>query len=798
VSEGFAGRREDARLLKGEGRYTADWNFPGQLYGAFLRSDRSHAFLEKIDAGKAKTAPGVVAIFTGEDVKHFKTPPPQVKAPGRGGVPIKVPERPTLARERVRYVGQELALVVAASPAAAQDALELIEVDYRELPVVVNGAAALAPGAPQLHDSVPGNLAYDFEYGNEAAANEAFARAAHVTRLTLESTRVSGNPMEPKACVAVHRPADDSYDVYASSQGLSMMLPNLAAITGTPLERIRLHAHDVGGGFGIRSQAYPEYCALMHAARALGRPVKWVGSRFETIVSDHHGRAAELSGELALDRDGRFLALRLSWICNSGAYLSQAGPIINTVNPSTHAINAYRFPALYGRHRLALTNTTPITAYRGAGRPNVSYLIERLVDEAARETGIDRIELRRRNLIPEDAFPYKTPAGSTYDSGDPPGYLADALRFSNWDGFASRRDLSRRSGKLRGIGCAVFVEPSGGSSHGEEQAAIKFGESGNPSLYVLSGPSGQGHETMFADLVARELGISPESISVRPSDPEGPKLIGGGTVGSRSMMAHGGALVATARAVVKKGLDFAARELEVAAPDIEFRDGKYRVKGTDLSLSFQEIARRYRHELDTLQGIAAPLAFPGGAHVAEVEIDPETGVIEIVDYVAVDDCGRTLNEVLLHGQIFGGIVQGAGQVLLEHCVYDSSGQILTGSFMDYAMPKPEILRGARLYEHNVPSPTNLLGAKGAGEAGTTGAIPALANAVIDALRPLGIHHLDFPYSPARIWQAIASADEGAGEHQRAMVEGSQSASAGKSTSSASLARSAMTNGITPR
>ncbi|MFL6612089.1 MAG: xanthine dehydrogenase family protein molybdopterin-binding subunit, partial [Pseudomonas sp.] len=319
------------------------------------------------------------------------------------------------------------------------------------------------------------------------------------------------------------------------------------------------------------------------------------------------------------------------------------------------------------------------------------------------------------------------------------------------------RELSRRKNRLRGIGCAVFVEPSGGSSHGEEQAAIKFGESGNPSLFVLSGPSGQGHETVFADLVAREFGISPDSISVRPSDPEGPKLTGGGTVGSRSTMAHGSALVATARAVVKKGLDLAAKELEVAAADLEFAAGKYRVKGTDMAITFQEIARRYRGELDTLQGIAAPLAFPGGAHVAEVEIDPETGVIDIVDYVAVDDCGRVINETLLHGQIFGGIVQGIGQVLLEHAVYDDSGQILTGSFMDYAMPKPEILRDARLYEHNVPSPTNLLGAKGAGEAGTTGAIPALANALIDALRPLGIHELDFPYSPARVWQAIRAA-----------------------------------------
>jgi carbon-monoxide dehydrogenase large subunit len=757
VSSSFSGRREDPRLLKGEGRYTADWNFPGQLYGAFLRSDRAHARIAAMNTDAARAMPGVVAVFTGEDVKHFKTPPAQVKAPGRGGQLIKVPERQILARDRVRYVGQEVALAVASTPAAAQDAAEAIDVQYEELPVVVDGAQALESQAPLLHESVPGNLAFDYVYGDEAAAAEAIAKAAHVTRLTLDSTRVSGNPMEPKACVVVYEPATDSYDVYASSQGMSMMLPNFAAITGTPAERIRLHARDVGGGFGVRSQAYPEYCALMHAAKVLGKPVKWVGSRFETIVSDHHGRAAELRGELALDRDGRFIGLRLDWICNSGAYLSQAGPIINTLNPSTHAINVYRIPALYGRHRLALTNTTPITAYRGAGRPNVSYLIERLVDEAARETGIDRVEIRRRNFIPKEAFPYKTPAGSTYDSGNPPGYLEDALKHSDWAGFAQRKKESERRGKLRGIGCAVFVEPSGGSAGGPEQAAIKFGESGNPSLYVLSGPSGQGHETVFPELVAQEFGIAAESIELHASDPAGPKLIGLGTIGSRSMMAHGSALVATARAAVKKGLALAAKELEVAPADLEFAQGKYRVKGTDLSISFQQVARRYHRELDSLEGIAGPLSFPGGAHVAEVEIDPDTGVIDIVNYVAVDDCGRVINHVLLEGQTFGGIVQGIGQVLIEHCVYDETGQLLTGSFMDYAMPRPEILTSAKLYEHCVPSPTNLLGAKGAGEAGTTGAIPTLANAVIDALRPLGIHHLDFPYSPARIWQAITHA-----------------------------------------
>ena len=757
MSRPFTGRREDARLLTGQGRYTADWNLPGQLYGYFLRSDRAHAEIAFLSTEEAMKGEGVAAIYTGKDTADFKTPPPMVKAPGRGGTALKVPERPVLARERVRYVGQEIALVVASSALAAQDAAERIEIEYRELPAVVDEKRALEPGAPLLHESVPGNLAYDFEYGNEAATAEAFARAAHVTRLTLDSTRVSGNPMEPKACVVSYDAASGSYDVYASSQGMSMMLPNFAAITGVPAEKIRLHARDVGGGFGIRSQAYPEYCALMLAAKRLGKPVKWVGSRFETIVSDHHGRAAQLGGELALDRDGRFLGLRLVWTCNMGAYLSQAGPLINTLNPSMHAVNVYRIPALYGRHRLALTNTTPITAYRGAGRPNVSYLVERLVDEAARETGIDRIEIRRRNLIPKEAYPYKTPTGSTYDSGDPAGELEDALKYSDWGSFSERKKSSEKNGKLRGIGCAVFCESSGSGASPQEQAAIKFGESGNASLYVLAGPSGQGHETVFPEIVAEILGVHASTIELRASDPSGPQLMGGGTVSSRSIMSHGGALVVTARAVVKKAMELAAKDLEVAGNDLEFSRGTFHVKGTDISVSFQEIARRYHSQLDSLEGIPTPTSFPGGAHVAEVEIDPDSGEIRIERYVAVDDCGRVINHVLLEGQVMGGIVQGVGQVLVEHCVYDDAGQLLTGSFMDYAMPRADLIVDMRIHDHSVPSPNNPLGAKGAGEAGTTGAIPALANAVIDALRPLGIHRLDFPYSPVRIWEAMAKA-----------------------------------------
>jgi aerobic carbon-monoxide dehydrogenase large subunit len=428
------------------------------------------------------------------------------------------------------------------------------------------------------------------------------------------------------------------------------------------------------------------------------------------------------------------------------------------VNPASHFINAYRIAALHGEHRLVLTNTTPTTAYRGAGRPHVSYLVERLVEEAARETGIDRIELRRRNLIRKEDFPYKTPVGSTYDSGDPPGQLDKAIRFSDWQEFEGRRKNALKRGKLRGIGLAMFFEPSGGGAVPQEQAEIKFGDSGNASLYALCGPSGQGHETVLPALVAEVLGMPAERLTLKASDPHGPRLAGGGTVGSRSTMSHGSALTVAAREVVKKGFDLAAGALEVSVADLHFEKGTYKVKGTDLAISLQEIAKRYGSALDAQGAVSLTTAFPSGTHVAEVEVDPQTGMIEVVAYVGVDDCGRVVNHTLLEGQLHGGITQGIGQALLEHCVYDrASAQLLTGSFMDYAMPRPGVLPEVKLYDHSVPSPNNPLGVKGAGEAGTVGSIPTIANAVLDALRPLGIHRLDFPYSPLRIWQAIDAA-----------------------------------------
>jgi carbon-monoxide dehydrogenase large subunit len=764
LSGAFKGRREDLRLVTGRGKYTSDWNLAGQLHAHFLRSDRAHAEIVSLNVEAARSSAGVVAVLTGTDTARagFKSTPNIARYPGRGGAGIKVPHRDGLANGRVRFVGQEVALVVATSALAAQDAAERIEVEYRDLPVIVDAEAALAPGAEQLYPDIPGNLCFDYEYGDEAKTAEAFSRAAHVTRIELGSQRMVGNPMEPKACLAAYDAKTGQYDLYTSSQGLSLMRGSASGITGVPPEKIMVHAQDVGGGFGIRSDAYSEYCVAMLAARTLGKPVKWTSSRSETFVSDYHGRAAKLVGELALDREGKFLAIRIQWVVNMGAYLSTPGALINTLPPGLHATNLYRIPVMYGRHRLALTNTTPTTAYRGAGRPNVCYLAERLVEEAAREMKIDRVELRRRNLIPKDAFPYQTPhPHSIYDSGDPHGLLDEAIARGEWKTFESRRAEAKKRGKLRGIGCAVFVEPAGAGGAPKEEAMIKFGESGNALLYSLAGPSGQGHETVYPEVVGEALGMDPERITLRASDPGGPLLIGEGTIGSRSMMAHGGSLLVAAREVVKKGTELAAKDLEVAPTDLEFSKGRYRVKGTDISVGIEDLAKKHPGALDSRGEIPLPRSFPSGAHVAEVEIDPETGVVDLLRYIAVDDCGRVINHVLLDGQLHGGIAQGIGQVMGEHAIYDgASGQLLTGTFMDYEMPRADGMPEMLLHDRSIPSPGNPLGVKGAGEAGTTGAVPTVANAVIDALRHLGIDTLDFPYTPDRIWHAIRAARGG--------------------------------------
>jgi aerobic carbon-monoxide dehydrogenase large subunit len=753
VAVEFKGRREDGRLLTGQGRYTSDWNRPDQVYAAFLRADRAHAVIRSIDTRTARAAPGVLAVLTGADAvaAGFDKGAAMMPVKGRGEA-LRVPRRPALATDRVRFVGEPVALVVASTAHQAQDGAEQIAVDYETLAAVADAADALAPGAPVIHQSVPGNLCFDFDYGDEAATDAAFAAAAHVVRLTLTSGRVVGNPMEPKAALA-HWDGD-TLDLWTSTQGMTAMRDSLAAQSGLPPERIRIRAKDVGGGFGIRGPAYPEHMAVALAARVTGRPVKWVASRGETFLSDYHGRGLVMTGALALDAEGKFVALRHEWLADQGAHPVATGPLINSLNPATMSTGCYRVPAVYGRHRLAITNTVPITAYRGAGRPDMAYIVERLVDEAALRTGIDRIELRRRNLIPREAFPYRLPTGAVvaeYDSGDYRAGLDRALADADWDGFPARRAEAAAAGRLRGIGCAVFVEPSGGVVP-KDEVAITFDPDGAVVLHTVVTSNGQGHETVYPEIVARVLQIDPSRVRLSAGDPEGPVLVGGGAFASRSMMSHGAASLVAAREVLEKGRVLAADALETAVADIEYADGVFRVAGTDRMIEL--VALTTDGALDTTTGLAANRAFPSGAHVAEVEIDPETGMTQVVRYTAVDDCGVVISPVLLEGQILGGMFQGLGQVLGELCVYDTGGQLLTGSFMDYAMPRADMLTQFSIGDACVPSPNNPLGVKGAGEAGTTGALPAAMNAVLDALRPAGVTELDMPASAHLVWRAL--------------------------------------------
>ena len=761
----FAGRREDRRLLTGAGRYTADWSLPGQLHAAFLRSDRAHAEIASLDAGAALAMPGVHAVLTGADAVAAGYDRGQALMPvtGRGGMALIVPRRPALAHGRARYVGEPVALVVAETAALAQDAVESIAVEWRDLAAVVDANAALAPGAPLIHADMPGNLCFDYEYGDAQAVEVAFADAPHVVRVALRSDRVVGNPMEPKSALA--RWDGDTLDLWTGNQGSVALRDNLAALTGIPAECIRVRAQDVGGGFGIRGGAYPEHAALALAAQRTGRPVKWVASRTETFLSDYHGRGLCLEAELALDGDGGFLAIRHAWVGDQGAYPVATGPLINTLNPAMMCVGCYRIPLAYGRHRLAVTNTVPITAYRGAGRPDMAYAVERLVDEAARRLGVDRLELRRRNLIPRDLFPYRLPTGTaTYDSGDYAALLDAAAEAADWAGFETRRAEAAARGRLRGIGCALFVEPAGGVV-ARDEARITVADGGERFLvHVATGSSGQGHETVFPEIAARVLGIPAECIELRAGDPDGPPVFGGGAFASRSMLSQGAASRVAADAVVENGRALASDALEAAPGDIEFEAGAYRIAGTDRAVTLLDLARRHAngddggaHPLDALVELPASRAFPSGAHVAEVEVDPETGTVELLRYVAVDDCGAVLNETLLEGQILGGMMQGLGQVFGEICRYDESGQMLTASFMDYAMPRAELLRDAEIRDGSVPSPNNPLGVKGAGEAGTTGALPTAMNAVLDALRPAGVAHLDMPVSPPRVWAALRAA-----------------------------------------
>lgn len=757
-------RREDQRLITGQGLYTADQSLANQAHAYFLRADRAHADIVSIDTAAARALKGVLGVFTGQEVADakLKTAPAVAFFSGKNGTKLKVPPHEALAHDRVRFVGEPVVLVVAETLAIAQDAAELVTIDYRDLTPHTTAQDAIAAGATELHADVPGNLAVEYEYGNQAATDAQFAKAAHVATVTLDAQRIMGNPLEPKSCMASFDSASGVFNVYAPTQGAADIRGVLSLIFSLPVDKIRVHSRDVGGGFGVRGEVYPEFVAVMLAARALGRTVKWTGTRAETMVGDHHARAATLTGSLALDKRGKFLGLRIDWLVNLGAYCSNAGAFINTAAaPTSTAVNLYRVPAVYGSHQLVFTNTTPTAPYRGAGRPNVSYLCERLVDEAARVTGIDRVEIRRRNMIGKEDFPYKTPTGSVYDSGDPHGLLDQVIEAADWKNFNQRRKESKKRGKLRGMGLAVFIEPSGGPGH--EEIVIRFDAEGKVQLFTMAGPSGQGHETVFTAVVADVLGIAEERLDLRYNDPDAPIMVGLGSFGSRSLMSHGAALKRGADEVVRKAKELAAKELEVSPDDVRFDAGRFSIPGTDLTISLDEVVRRHttgnEHPLNTTMKIETASSYPSGAHVAEVEIDPDTGVLEILSYIAVDDCGRMLNPAIVEGQLIGGMMQSIGQVVGEFVAYErDTGQLLTGSFMDYYMPRAAVLPDdLRLLDRSVLSPNNVLGVKGVGEAGATGAVPTLANAVMDALQREGVTHLDMPYSSHRLWAALHEA-----------------------------------------
>ena len=748
-------RVEDFRLITGGGKYASDWNAPGQLYGYFVRADRAHAQIISVNTGHALKSPGVTHIFTGADAVNagYTRMPHTLRFAGRNGTQALAPLRPALAHGKVRFVGEALALVVAASAAAAQEAAELVEVEYRDLPCVVRPENALAPGAPQLHLDVPGNLSLEVEVGNAQDVESAFAAAAHVTRLKLDSTRVAPNPMEPRACLVAYDAASGEYTFNLCMQGVTTLRKQISSYTKVPENLLKFEVRDVGGGFGQRVIAYPEYCALMLAAKAAGRPVKWVSTRVEGFLADAHGRANIIDGELALDRDGKFLALRMKWINDMGAYLAPSAPG-HIRNTSTCMSGVYRIPALYALYRVVLTNTAPISSYRGAGRPDIAYAVERLVNQAAADLGMDAAEIRRRNFIPPEAFPYRTATGSVYENADLPGMLKKALRLADWDGYAQRRARSASAGKLRGIGISTVIENTGPAQEAE-QVELKLDASGIVTVHTVSKSQGQGHETTQTMIVANALGLPLAQVRVVQCASDS-KVQGHHTGGSRSTVGAGSACYLAAHKLIDEGKTLAALQLKLEPSQISYLKGEFRSMDSEHSVKLADLANS-----KTLSFIAEGKfgsTFPNGCHIVEVEIDPDTGVTSIVSYCVVDDCGVIINRAIVEGQLHGGVVQGAGQVFGEHVVYDeASGQMLSASFMDYPMPRAGLVPELRIAVHPTTSTVSPLGVKGVGESGCTASLPALANGVLDALRPLGIRHLDMPLTPSKVWHAIQAA-----------------------------------------
>ncbi|WP_156255161.1 xanthine dehydrogenase family protein molybdopterin-binding subunit [Sandarakinorhabdus oryzae] len=738
-------RVEDARLLTGHGRYTDDLSRPGMLYGVTLRSPHAHAEIKDIDVSAALAVPGVVAVYTHKDIESYGPIPCLVPLSGE----VKTP-RVLLAGDRVRFVGDGVAFVVADSREAARAGAEAIYVDYEELPAVASIEAALAPGASLIWPEAKSNSLFDWQVGNPAGVEEAVAGAAHVTRLKIIQNRIAPTSMEVRAALGEYSEGE-GFTLTTGSQGVASMRRELAkAILGVPVEQVRVVTHDVGGGFGMKSFIYPEYALCLHAARHLRRPVKWTGERSDAFQTDTHGRAMESEAALALDKDGRILALKVETWSDLGAYQAQFGPAIQTMAGGRIMGGVYRIPAIHNLVHGVVTNTTPVDAYRGAGRPESAYIMERLIEAAAREIGVPVDEMRARNLLLPSELPHENGLGLTFDIGNFPAVLERAKQVADWAGFAGRKAEAAKRGKRLGRGMAYYVEIAGGGGT-EEHADVRVAANGHIEMAVGTQSNGQGHETVYAQVLSARLGVPMEQISIVQGDSTRME-VGGGTGGSRSMAFGGGAVLASADDMIARGTALAAADL---GSDVDYGDGLFKARGSNATLSWAELASRHPGALDgrsrytTKENKPAP-TFPNGCHIAEVELDPDTGMIAVTRYSLVDDFGVLVNPMLVEGQIHGGIAQGLGQAVLENIVYDDAGQLITGSLMDYGIPRADVMPPAVAFETlNTPSPTNPLGVKGCGEAGTIGAMPSVINAIIDALDG---QQVEMPATPEKLWR----------------------------------------------
>ncbi len=736
-------RREDHRLITGTGAFTDDLRPDEMLHGHVIRSPHAHARIVRIDLSAVRAAPGVRWVITAEEVAQHGagSMPNSFTFPGRDGATQQVATMPVLARDKGLFVGQPVAMVVADSADLAQDAADLADIEYEELDPVVSPDAALAPGAPQLHANVPGNLSLHFESGDEKAVAEAFERAAFTSRHRVRSQRLVGFPMEPRAVIAVHDQASGRTKLFTPSQGVTGMHKAVSVASGIPADQIEVLTYDVGGSFGLRSNPYNEHVLVMMAARQLGRPVGWTGTRSEIFVSEYQGRALALEGSLALDREGRILAIRFDNTVDLGAFSAGPSSLIGARNLSVTMGGSYRVPALYMNSKLVYTNAVPMAAYRGAGRPDIAFAIETLLDHAAAEHGLDRVALRRANFIPTEAFPYKTANGTLYDLCEFDRTLDRALQLSDWAGFEARREAAARAGKLRGIGLACYLEASGAGAVPADTVQGDFDEQGMLTIYGVTGASGQGHETSFATIVEQELGLPAARVRYAAGH-HGRALMGNGTGGSRTLYGAGSAIV-----------ELCARIREQSQA-LWVESGGAATSLPNLASWVPTLDAAGRARLAAEGKAQSGATFPNGTHVAEIEIDPATGITEVIRYVAVDDLGRVISPDLVIGQLQGGVVQGWGQVFCEHALYDDRGQFSTGSLMDYALPKAGCIPTVVAEQIPVRTGLNRVGAKGVGEAGCTGSIPSLTNAMMDALRRQGVAAMDTPFTPARVWEAL--------------------------------------------